>query len=45
MSSPSIKKRPAHVPEENIYTSMHWMVIVTYTVASAAVFLLISNAA
>ena len=45
MSSSSIKKRPAHVPEENVYKSMHWMVIVTYAVAAAAVFLLISNAA
>jgi hypothetical protein len=39
-----MKKRPAGVPEENIYTSMHWMVIVTYALAASAVFLLISNA-
>lgn len=44
MSSPSTKQRPASVPEENVYTSMHWLVVVTYALAATAVFLLISNA-
>ena len=38
------KPRPANVPEENIYEKTHWLMIVTYLVASLAVYLLISNA-
>jgi hypothetical protein len=44
MASQSNKPRPAHVPEENVYESMHWMIIVTYVVAAAAVALLITSA-
>lgn len=40
----STKARPAHVPEENVYSKMHWMVIVTYVAAAAAVAVLIVNA-
>ncbi len=40
----SQKPRPANVPEENVYSKLHWMVIATYLVASAAVALLIVNA-
>ena len=38
------KPRPNNVPEENVYNKTHWLLIVTYMVASIAVFLLISNA-
>lgn len=38
------KPRPNNVPEENVYKKTHWLLIVTYLVASIAVFLLISNA-
>ena len=44
MASSSPKPRPSEVPDENVYTSMHWMVVVTYIVASGAVYLLISGA-
>jgi hypothetical protein len=44
MASPSNKPRPAHVPEENVYESLHWMIIVTYVAAASAVALLIMNA-
>ena len=38
------KPRPAHVPEENVYEKMHWMVIVTYICAAVAVAAMIMNA-
>jgi hypothetical protein len=38
------KPRPDNVPEENVYNKAHWLLIVTYLVATIAVFLLISNA-
>ena len=44
MASSNSKPRPAHVPEENVYESMHWLIVVTYLVAAAAVTLLIVNA-
>ena len=44
MAPNNIKPRPAHVPEENVYESMHWLIVVTYIVAAAAVTLLIVNA-
>ena len=44
MATSSQKPRPAGVPEETVYTSMHWMIVVTYIVASAAIYLLISGA-
>ena len=44
MASNNTKPRPAHVPEENVYESMHWLIVVTYIVAAAAVTLLIFNA-
>ena len=44
MASATQKPRPAHVPEENVYEKTHWLLIVTYLVASLAVYLLISNA-
>ena len=40
----SQKPRPANVPEENVYSKMHWMVVVTYLSAAAAVAILIVNA-
>ena len=44
MASSSQKQRPSSVPEENVYMSMHWMIIVTYIVAAAAIYLLINGA-
>jgi hypothetical protein len=40
----STKPRPAHVPEENVYDKTHWMLIVTFIVAIAAVALLLQGA-
>ena len=37
------KQRPSGVPEENVYMSMHWMVILTYIIGAAAIYLLISG--
>ena len=36
--------RPAGVPEENEYHSIHWTVILTYIVALAALYLLLTGA-
>ena len=44
MKSSSQKPRPSGVPEENVYTSMHWMIIITYIVAATAIYLLINGA-
>ena len=44
MATSADKPRPAHVPKENVYEKTHWLLIVTYLVASLAVYLLISNA-
>ena len=40
----SSNERPAHVPKENVYTRMHWMVLVTYVAAVGAIALLIKGA-
>lgn len=40
----SQKPRPANVPEENVYPKLHWMMVVTYLSAAAAVAALIMNA-
>ena len=40
----SHKQRPAGVPEENEYHSLHWTVILAYIVAAGALFLLLSFA-
>ena len=44
MAASAQKPRPSHIPEENVYEKTHWLLIVTYMVASLAVYLLISNA-
>lgn len=47
MASKSVstaKPRPDHVPEENVYEKMHWMVIVTYVIAAVSVGVMIVNA-
>ena len=44
MASSSEKQRPSGVPEENVYISIHWMIVLTYIVAAAAVFLLMNGA-
>lgn len=36
--------RPASVPEENEYHSIHWAVILTYIVAVAALYMLLTGA-
>ena len=43
MASSSQKPRPSGVPEENVYTSVHWMIVLTYIGAAAAIYLLISG--
>ena len=40
----SAKQRPANVPEENVYSRMHWMVVVTYVVAIGAIAMLMIGA-
>ncbi len=35
------KERPAGVPEENTYETLHWAVILSYLVAAGALFLLL----
>jgi len=44
MASSASKPRPAHVPEENVYMSMHWLIVATYFSAAVSVFLLITKA-
>ena len=44
MASTTNKQRPAHVPEENVYTSLHWLIIATYAASALAVFMLIKSA-
>ena len=44
MASSSQKQRPSGVPQENVYMSMHWMIVVTYIVAASATYLLINGA-
>ena len=44
MTATMQKQRPSHVPKENVYNKTHWLVIVTYLIAAAAVYLLISSA-
>jgi len=38
------KPRPDHVPEENVYNGVHWMVILTYVAAIGGVAVLLVNA-
>jgi tetrahydrodipicolinate N-succinyltransferase len=38
------KPRPDHVPEENVYNGVHWMVLVTYLAAIGGVAALLVNA-
>ena len=44
MASSINKQRPAHVPEENVYTSPHWLMIAAYAVSAVALFMLIKSA-
>ena len=44
MSETEIKKRPEHVPEENVYMNTHWSVYLGYTCALGALYLLINGA-
>jgi hypothetical protein len=43
MSKDELKKRPEHVPEENIYMGAHWTIYVSFLVALASLFLLINE--
>jgi len=43
-STETKKNRPAGVPEENVYNSLHWSIIVAYLAAAGALFLLLSFA-
>ena len=38
------KPRPDHIPEENVYKGVHWMVLVTYIAAIGGVAVLMVNA-
>ena len=38
------RPRPDHVPEENVYNGVHWMVLVTYIAAISGVAMLLVNA-
>jgi len=44
MTSAESKTRPAHVPEENVYESIHWMMVFTYFSAAASIAVLLINA-
>ena len=44
MASEDKKKRPPGVPEENVYKSVHWSIILAYGIAAAAIYLLLSSA-
>ena len=44
MGSTTNKQRPANVPEENVYTSLHWLMVAAYAVSAVALFLLIKSA-
>ena len=43
MASAAQKPRPAHVPEENVYKSIHWTIILAYAIAAFAIYLLLSS--
>ena len=38
----SKKKLPKGVPEENVYKSIHWTIILAYAIAALAIYLLLS---
>ena len=38
------KPRPDHIPEENVYNGVHWMVLLTYIAAIVGVAVLLVNA-
>ena len=42
MDSENKKQRPPHVPEENVYKSIHWTIIIAYAIAALAIYLLLS---
>lgn len=44
MASTTNKQRPANVPEENVYTSLHWLMVAAYAASAVALFLLIKSA-
>ena len=44
MDSEDKKQRPPNVPEENVYKSVHWSIILAYGIAAAAIYLLLSSA-
>jgi len=44
MAPTTNKKLPAHVPQENVYTSLHWLMVAAYAASAVAVFLLIKSA-
>ena len=37
------KQRPEGVPEENVYNSLHWTIILTYVAAGIALYLLLTG--
>lgn len=43
MVAKSLRIRPGHVPQENVYKQVHWLLILTYMAAAAAVYMLIAS--
>ena len=43
MDSKNKKERPLHIPEENVYKSVHWTIILAYAIAAFAIYLLLSS--
>ena len=37
MASKNLKTRPANVPEENVYGSVHWTIYIGYGIAVLAI--------
>ena len=44
MAQAQKKERPANVPEENVYNSVHWTIILSYLAAAVCLYLLLAEA-
>lgn len=45
MDSENKKQRPPGVPEENVYKSVHWTIVLAFGIAVIAIYLLLSSVA
>ena len=45
MDSENKKQRPPGVPEENVYKSVHWTIVLAFGVSVIAIYLLLSSVA